>query len=195
MSLRHIMLGMLREPHSGYDIKKTFEQRLRNFWRAELSQIYPLLQKMDDEGLLTSKASPSDIGPTRKVYKRTAKGRKELSAWLTEGPAVGTERIGYLAQVYFLSELGDAAAVLDFMYELRNYMADWLDTLTDTEDSWKAHEPGYPDQLPDTSFYQQLTLQLGLMKVRANVQWCDESIARIRLRQRQMKLSDIADAG
>jgi len=53
MSLRHIMLGMLREPHSGYDLKKGFDRSLRNFWRAELSQIYPLLQKMDDEGLLS----------------------------------------------------------------------------------------------------------------------------------------------
>ena len=37
MSLKHIMLGMLREPHSGYDIKKQFEKSLKNFWRAELS--------------------------------------------------------------------------------------------------------------------------------------------------------------
>lgn len=195
MSLRHIMLGMLREPHSGYDIKKKFEQSLRNFWRAELSQIYPLLQKMDDEGLLTSKVSPSEIGPTRKVYKRTAKGRRELAAWLTEGPSVGAERIGYLAQVYFLSELEDDTAVLAFMGELRDYMADWLDTLTATENAWKANDPGYPDKLPDTKFYEQLTLRMGLTKVRANLQWCDESIERIRARQAKKVSSAIADTG
>ncbi len=183
MSLRHIMLGMLREPHSGYDIKKEFEQSLRNFWRAELSQIYPLLQKMDDEGLLTSKQGPSDIGPTRRVYKRTAKGRKELASWLSRGPTVGTERIGYLAQVYFLSELKDDVAVMQFMQELRDYMADWLDTLRSVENKWKANDPRYPDELPDEDFYPQLTLQMGLTKVRANLQWCDESIERIRTRQ------------
>ena len=32
MSLKHIMLGMLREPHSGYDLKKMFDGSLRNFW-------------------------------------------------------------------------------------------------------------------------------------------------------------------
>jgi DNA-binding PadR family transcriptional regulator len=189
------MLGMLREPHSGYDIKKKFEQSLRNFWSAELSQIYPLLQKMDDEGLLTSKISPSNIGPSRRVYKRTAKGRKELAAWLTAGPSLGAERIGYLAQVYFLSELEDDTAVLAFMSELRNYMADWLDTLTNSEKCWKANEPGYPDQLPDTQFYEQLTLQLGLTKVHANLQWCDESIERIRTRQANKTSSDVANTG
>jgi DNA-binding PadR family transcriptional regulator len=46
VSLKYIMLGMLREPHSGYDIGKQFEQSLKNFWKAELSHIYPLLKKM-----------------------------------------------------------------------------------------------------------------------------------------------------
>ena len=190
MSLKHIMLGMLREPQSGYDLKKCFEKSLRNFWRAELSQIYPLLQKMDGEGLLASKSSASDIGPTRRVYKRTAKGRNELAEWLSEGPNVGAERISYLAQVYFLSELKDDAAVLEFMHELRSYMADWLVNLTDAENSWKANEPRYPDELPDEQFYPQLTLQMGLTKVRANLKWCDESIERIQLRQSNKNLSN-----
>lgn len=183
MSLKHIMLGMLREPHSGYDIGKEFENSLRNFWRAELSQIYPLLQKMNDDGLLTSKSDPSDIGPTRRVYKRTAKGRKELVAWLSSGPTVGTERIGYLAQVYFLADMKSDAAVLEFMQKLRGYMADWLAALTDTEKCWASSDPRYPDDLPDEDFYPQLTLAMGLTKVRANLQWCDESIERITARQ------------
>ena len=85
MSLRHIMLGMLREPSSGYDIRKRFEKSVGNFWRAELSQIYPLLQKMEGEGLLRSKAGQSDIGPTRRVYKRTASGLRELRDWIALG--------------------------------------------------------------------------------------------------------------
>lgn len=177
------MLGILREPHSGYDIKKEFERSLRNFWQAELSQIYPLLRKLDDEGLLTSKENPSEIGPTRRVYNRTAKGQKELAAWLSEGPTVGAERIGYLAQVYFLSELNDDDAALEFMQELRDYMAHWLDALRDVEKAWQENDPRYPDNLPDEEFYPQLTLQMGLTKVAANLQWCDESIRRIRERQ------------
>ncbi len=99
MSLKHIMLGMLGDPCSGYDIKKNFERSMQNFWHAELSQIYPMLQKMQDEGLLTSKAGASSSGPTRRVYERTAAGLSELQAWLLGGPTLGTERIGYLAQV------------------------------------------------------------------------------------------------
>lgn len=183
MSLKHIMLGMLREPHSGYDIKKRFEKSLNSFWRAELSQIYPLLQKMEDEGLLTSKASASEIGPTRRVYKRSAKGRHELKTWLLDGPAVGTERIGYLAQVFFLANLNDYDKAIEFMQELREYMDDWLQSLRSVEQEWRNDDPRYPDSLPDDAFYQQLTLDMGLTKIRANVEWCDRTIARIRARK------------
>ena len=185
MSLKYIMLGMLRESHSGYDIKKNFEKSLRNFWRAELSQIYPLLQKMNEDGLVSSKEGESDIGPTRRVYKRTAKGRKELVSWLLEGPTVGTEKIAYLAQVYFLSDLQDEAGAIAFMQKLRQYMVDWLRTLEGTESEWKSNDQRYPDQLPDGEFYAQLTLDMGLRKVRTNIEWCDHSIARIRARTRQ----------
>jgi PadR family transcriptional regulator AphA len=183
MSLKHIMLGILREPHSGYDIKKRFEKSLRSFWRAELSQIYPLLQKMEDEGLLSSKASESEIGPTRRVYTRSTKGQRELQSWLLGGPKVGSERIGYLAQVFFLSDLNDHNKAVEFMQELRQYMVDWLETLQSTEDNWRSNNPGYPDDLPAEKFYSQLTLDLGLTKVRANVEWCDRCIERLHERQ------------
>ena len=182
MSLRHILLGMLSEPASGYDLKKEFNQSLQHFWRAELSQIYPQLQKLETEGLLESSAGESSKGPPRRIYHRTAKGRDELVEWLADGPKVGEERIGYLAQVYFLENLGDREKILSFMEELRSYMADWLEQLRETERSWQAADPRYPDSLPDEQFYQQLTLAMGLTKVKANLDWCETTLERIRVR-------------
>lgn len=182
MSLKHILLGMLREPHSGYDVGKQFQMSLRNFWSAELSQIYPLLKKLEGEGLLTGKASASDIGPTRLIYKRTAKGRRELQKWLQEGPTVGAERNSYLAQIFFLANLESPDKAIDFMSKLRQHMVEWLETLEQVEEGWKNSDPRYPEDLPDEDFYPQLTLDFGLKRVRANIEWCDISIARIRKR-------------
>ena len=187
MSLKHIMLGMLREPHSGYDLKKGFDQSLRSFWRAELSQIYPTLQKMEDEGLLHSEATESAKGPPRKIYQRSAKGLAELNAWLRGGPTVGTEKIAYLAQVFFLANLNDHDKAIEFMQELRQHMASWLEQLQAAERNWSSQNPLYPDDLPDEDFYPQLTLDLGLAKVRANVDWCDRCIERIRSRQSRQR--------
>ena len=174
---------MLAEPHSGYDLKKAFNQSLRNFWNAELSQIYPQLQKLEEDGLLTSEQVASANGPPRRVYSRSNKGQRELASWLLDGPNVGEERISYLAQVFFLSQLDDPAEALAFMHQLRAHMASWLESLQAVEKSWQAEDPRYPDQLPDDAFYQQLTLALGLKKVNCNVEWCDECIARLEARQ------------
>jgi len=38
MSLKHILLGILEEPHSGYEIKLEFERVFKHFWSAELAQ-------------------------------------------------------------------------------------------------------------------------------------------------------------
>lgn len=189
MSLKHILLGMLREPHSGYDLKKEFNQSLRNFWNAELSQIYPQLQKLEKEGLLSSKLVASAAGPPRRVYRQTAHGRRELLSWLTDGPRLGEERIAYLAQVYFLGELSEPDNAIEFMQKLRDHMAAWLESLRATETEWRANDPRYPDALPDEELYAQLTLALGLKKVAANVEWCDECIERL-VARRDAKRAD-----
>ena len=82
MSLENILLGCLTAPASGYDLKAYFDTRIRPFWSAELSQIYPALKRLESRGLLTSRTEPSKKGPARKVYTRTAKGREALIRWL-----------------------------------------------------------------------------------------------------------------
>ena len=142
------------------------------------------MKKLEANGLLRSKQVESTSGPNRRVYRRTAKGNRELKAWLQKGPSVGEERIGYLAQVYFLSELDSDAERLEFMTELRDHMAQWLNYLESAEKGWSNDDPRYPDALPDEFFYAQFTLDLGIRRVRATLEWCNDSIARIEHRVR-----------
>ena len=187
MSLPHILLGMLAEPQSGYDLKKQFGESLQHFWHAELSQIYPTLKRLERDGLVTSRPGESRAGPPRRVYRRSAKGRRHLLEWLKAGPVTGTERIGYMAQVFFLSEAGDDDVALEFFTQLREHMAGWLGVLQDAERQWAAGDPRYPDDLPDDAFYQQLTLALGIRKVQANLDWCEDTLARLAARQRRKR--------
>lgn len=190
MSLPHILLGMLREPQSGYDLKKSFGQSLQHFWHAELSQIYPTLKRLERDGLVSSRIGESRAGPQRREYRRTAKGRRVLLAWLRDGPVTGTERIGYMAQVYFLSELGDSEKSAAWFERLRDHMSTWLDALRGIEEEWKRADSRYPDNLPDRDFHEQLTLALGIRKVQANLDWCEESIARLGCRAKRRARSN-----
>ncbi len=189
MSLPHILLGMLKEPQSGYDLKKAFSNSLQHFWHAELSQIYPTLKRLEKSGLITGRVGETRSGPQRREYRRTGKGRRELLNWLKSGPLTGTERIGYLSQVYFLNELQDNSQVLDYLLKLRHHMDRWLAVLKDAETMWRKADARYPDDLQDSDFYPQLTLSMGLRKVQANLDWCDESIARVRRRKKNKRRS------
>ena len=186
MALEHILLGMLRKPASGYDLKAEFARSIKHFWAAELSQIYPTLKRLQQRGLLTCTAEPSDRGPPRKVYAVTDAGRAELDAWLRRAPRVDSDRVEWLAQVWFM-DATDPRRALSFMTALRDELALEVATLEHIERQWRAEDPRYPDALPDDAFYPQLTLALGLTKGRARIEWADECIARIKQRTKRKR--------
>lgn len=176
-----MLLGMLAEPASGYDLKKVFGQSVRHFWYAELSQIYPALAKMEKEGLLSSKSVASDKGPNRKIYSRTHKGKKALHDWLADGPICRTERLSYLTQVFFLENIA-ADQRISFMEALKADFAERLEELQSIEKHWSENDPRYPDDLPDQELFRQMTLRSGLLKYQVMVEWCRECLERMRNR-------------
>lgn len=173
MSLDHILLAMLREPASGYDLKKDFNESIRHFWFAELSQLYPALQRLEKQGYLKSKTVPSDKGPHRRVYRRTAAGRKELCTWLRSGPQIGTERFAYVAQMAFMHELSDLEETLDFLQLLRERFDGLCQILQHIEADEGA---GFPDDVDLQAFHELLSLRLGIASIKAKLAWCDEAI-------------------
>ncbi len=186
MSLEHILLGILREPAAGYDVKQRFEQVFNHFWSADLAQIYRALGKLEKNGLLTSRMERSGRGPDRKVYRRTGTGAKELERWLREGPVFGSEKFAYLAQVFFLGGLRDAAASEEFFTTLREELIVRLEALDAIEQGWKTGTgPGFPDALDDEDFHAWLTLDMGLRKTRALVEWADNALAQLHARAMQ----------
>src|SRR5690606_11319621 len=108
MSLENILLGILKRPAAGYDIKRQFETVFNHFWHADLTQIYRALNRMEKDGLLESRLEPSERGPARKVYQRTPAGSRTLAEWLRGGPVLGNEKFAYLAQIHFLDEIEPA---------------------------------------------------------------------------------------
>ena len=79
MSVENIILGLLEEPSTGYQIKRDFDEVFNNFWAAEQSQIYRTLKSLESRGLVRSRLEPSDRGPDRRVRK-PARRRKKSAA-------------------------------------------------------------------------------------------------------------------
>lgn len=185
MSLEHIIMGMLHKPATGYDLRQDFAAGARHFWSAELGQIYPALAGMEQKGWLKSKREASEKGPQRRVYRRTAKGTKELLRWLSGEPIMGVERFAYLAQLIFMGELHDLEKTERFLLQLRAKQASLLSVIRNGLQEIAATTSGDESRLSNEDFHAQLCLQLSARAVGARVQWCDEAVEMVRRRASQ----------
>lgn len=178
MSLKHILLGMLESPASGYDLKKEFEYRLNNFWNAELAQIYPTLSKLEEEGLISSSILASSKGPNRKVYKRLKAGKDELISWLKQGPILPKNRITYAAQLSFLEVL-PLKERLDFVQKLKRDTNKQLEILQQFEQLYplpgSEQKSEYFSTLKEKEAYihRVLVIHHGLLRLQALIDWCE----------------------
>ncbi len=186
-SLDHILLGMLRTPASGYDLKQEFEMSIRHFWAAELSQIYPTLKKLERKRLLRSFAAPPTKGPPRRLYQTTALGHAALRQWLSLDPIIADERFPYIAQLYFMDELGDPRRTAHFIQNYRARIEALEEKMAGLERLWREQDPRYPDELPPHDFHVHLTLRLAIAIARAKIEWCNATLHSVAQRSRSGK--------
>jgi PadR family transcriptional regulator, regulatory protein AphA len=183
MNLDGILLGLLRAPATGYQVKQAFDTIFSHIWAAELSQIYRTLKRLEREGCLKSRAEPSDRGPEQRKYQVTAKGRKRLHAWLASGPQVGDERHAHVAQLFFMGELRDFGVTQAFLEALLDKYRARAAALKAMENSWRSADPGYPDRLDAEAFHSALTLQMGIQRTEALARWAEAGLKRVRQRR------------
>jgi DNA-binding PadR family transcriptional regulator len=75
-----ILVALTDEPMHGYQIIQAIEARTRGAWKPSPGSIYPTLQLLADEGLVTAE----QVGE-RKVYSLTESGRAAAAEY-AEGP-------------------------------------------------------------------------------------------------------------
>lgn len=176
MSLDKILLGFLETPASGYDLKKAFDESVRHFWDAELSQIYPTLHRLRRDGLVVASTEPSVRGPDRKVYTRTPAGLDALRAWLSAPPVVENQRIEHLAQLFFLGQAEEVERTRGFLEEIREAFSRRLAGLRAIEAQHTTQGADVPEGLTPEVLQPYLTLRYGIRRLAATVEWCDESL-------------------
>lgn len=80
-----MLLALLSDrPASGYELKKRIDGELDPLWKAELSQIYPSLERLRRAGFAERKVLGPDRGPASQRHRITPRGRRELERWWKE---------------------------------------------------------------------------------------------------------------
>jgi len=83
MPLKHAILALVTERRGyGYELAQRFEERVGPAWRLNASAVYPALDQLERDGLVTGAARR---GGTRRsprvVYASTPAGEAALAAW------------------------------------------------------------------------------------------------------------------
>ncbi len=169
---RYAVLGILSMgPMTGYEIRKTIEASLGNFWSESYGQIYPMLRNLVADGLATSSVEVQVGRPNRHVYTITEAGREELRRWLSAPVEHDVGRVEILLKLFFgwqlpveesLRKVEEFRGRQDHLLARYDGIEQWLRTA-------QADHPGLP--------YWLMTLSYGRHISRALLEWCEETAA------------------
>ena len=79
-----LLLLLSDKPMYGYEIIRELERRFSGYWSPKTGTIYPALEKLEENRLITGQIEFRDRGPDRKHYAITSKGKEELKAAMAQ---------------------------------------------------------------------------------------------------------------
>jgi len=106
-SVEYVALGFLVEsPAHGYELRERISAGLGAVWRVATSQLYKVLNSLEQNGLVSCQLELQQDRPSRKVYTVTQKGERAFWMWVTSSVRhLRDVRVEFLAKVYLLRRL------------------------------------------------------------------------------------------
>ena len=74
-----LLILLSERPMYGYEIIRELEKRFSGYWKPKTGTIYPALEKLEQDKLVTSQREFREEGPDRKHYALAKKGQARLS--------------------------------------------------------------------------------------------------------------------
>jgi len=85
MSLRYAVLEVLQaSPMNGYRLARRFAEAQRWVWSAPQSQVYGVLAKLREDGLIAGAVREGENGLSTADYSLTPEGERHLARWISE---------------------------------------------------------------------------------------------------------------
>lgn len=163
-----VILGLLsHESMTGYEIKKRMDTTLSFFWGASFGSIYPTLNGLVREGMVT-KYETKENGRNKAIYHITQEGRLYLKKWLQLPIEKDEMRYETLLKLFFGNEIGEGGtlkhivAFKDKVQKQLPMLEGAARTLEKIEDEDDAH------------LYYKLTAMCGVKIYEAFLEWSEE---------------------
>lgn len=176
--LKHGILGLLNYRElTGYEIMEAFRDSLGFFWKAQTSQIYRELGKLEEKSWVTKTCVPQQSRPDKNVYNITDRGRHELLLWLADGDLCFEPRMPLLMKVFFMGELSREQSI-SFFESLRancEMSLDGLDMAMENIGTYGAYLGPENDPM-----FWEMTVEYGRMNIQMKIDWAGKCIDRLK---------------
>ena len=117
MSLREAVLAALLEGESsGYDLAKSFDASMANFWMATPQQLYRELDRLAEQGFIQARVVHQERRPNKRMFSLTEAGRDAIQQFTARAPKPSVIRDELLVKVQ-AADAGDTQAVREFILE------------------------------------------------------------------------------
>lgn len=165
------LLGILAEREaSGYELRQFIAQSIGHFWQESFGQIYPALKNMEKKGWINSVAA--DLGmKTRRRHRITPKGRKVLATWLAERPTPEVIRNELLLKIFFAAHAG-SGIITGHLKAQRLQALEMQKVFQEIASQMRAPEAV-------SAAYWRFTLDYGQRAVEAELQWLEDTLAKM----------------
>ncbi len=171
-----MLAALLEAESSGYDLAKSFDASVANFWMATPQQLYRELDRLAEEGLIQARVVHQERRPNKRVYSLTDAGRDAIQEFTSRAPKPCVIR-DELAVKVLAADAGNAPAVRGFVAErlqwstaklqrYERFRARLLDGRSEEEYLAEAERVG-----------PYLTLLRGIAFEEENIRWAERVLA------------------
>ncbi|MFD8702077.1 PadR family transcriptional regulator [Kitasatospora sp. NPDC059648] len=179
MALEHaILVSLLEQPGSGYELARRFDRSIGRFWTATHQQIYRVLRRMEADGWVAAEEVVQDGRPDKKVYSAAGPGRAALADWLREPVEPETVR-HELAVKIRAAAFDDPAALTALISEVERHRESHAALLARYLHGEQRDFPDL-DALDVQQELQHVVLRGGIEFERMNLAWLDDVLATLR---------------
>ncbi len=165
LTIEYALLGFLyQQPWYGYEIH---QQLLGNagvglVWRVKQSQVYALLNKLEQQGYITAVLETGDAYPPRKILHLTPAGEAAFLDWLQKPvPQARKMRQEFMSKLYFATQITPMIAT-DLITCQRQKCQAWLATVQEKIASLTAEQR-----------FERALYQFRYGQIEAMLQWLD----------------------
>ena len=200
MTVKYAILGILAESaRHGYDLKRTFDEKIGFFWSLNVGQIYTTLNRLEVDGLVAPTGKEShggdEDGRGKRVYAITPTGQTALGEWLTrpQKPEPRALRDELFVKLLFMDP-ANPQAIFDLIQRQKSIYLSHLMHLTDHKFQVEQQARQGLAQEMDTQrrgrieherLISSTIVDAAIFHTEADIRWLDHCLARLQAGNRK----------